>query len=68
MTPEMVQAWIPVVEALVSAGVDVVMSLGGIIHLAHPALTPDEVTAMQSAILADDRIRAAFAAAAAGGN
>lgn len=64
MNPNEMIAWVQVAQILGAVGVNIVTSLKGILHSAKPDLTPEQLDAAYAAILADDAVRADFAARA----
>jgi hypothetical protein len=61
MTPQELEAWITVAEALANVGIHITTSIRSFIAQAHPTLTPEEVSAAYDAIMADDAVREAIA-------
>jgi len=68
MTPAQLQAWASAAAALASGGVMIGTLIKSWIPQAHPDLTPEQLAADYAAIMADDLVRAALAAQAAGGD
>ena len=61
MTPQQIQAWVSVAQVLAAVGVDVASKIKALLHVSHDTLTPEQIDAAYTAILEDDRVRAALA-------
>lgn len=66
MDPNQLQAMVQVVQVLIAAGYALGEKIAGMVHALHPDLSPAERDALCDAIMADDAVRAALAAQAAG--
>lgn len=64
MNPQQITAWITIAQVLANLGLNVSDRIKGLIHHAHPELTPDQVNTAFAAIIEDDAVRAALAEAA----
>jgi hypothetical protein len=67
MSPEQLTAWIQAAAILIQVGNAGVEDVKGWISAAHPTLTPEETAAAFVALENDSTVRAAIAAADAGG-
>lgn len=66
MTPEELAAWAQAASVLIQVGAAAVTDVKGWIAQQHPTLSPEQLAAAYAALEADDGVRAAIAAQAAG--